>query len=56
MVTAESKRKIWVVRETWEVVSKSADYKKDDSHTIKFPVAVSPDKEKTITYTAHHTG
>jgi hypothetical protein len=41
--------------ETWEIVSKSSDYKKNDSNTIEFPIAVSPDEEKTITYTARYT-
>jgi hypothetical protein len=40
---------------TWDIVSSSADYKKTDSHTIEFPVAIAPDGEKTITYTAHYT-
>lgn len=41
--------------ENWEIVSKSSDYKKDDSNTIEFPVTIPPDEEKTITYTARYT-
>jgi hypothetical protein len=40
--------------ENWEIISKSAEYKKTESHTIEFPVTVAPDEEKTITYTAHY--
>jgi hypothetical protein len=40
---------------TWDIASSSADYKKTDAHTIEFPVTISPDGEKTITYTAHYT-
>lgn len=41
--------------ENWEIVSKSTEFKKSDSHTIEFPVTVAPDEETTITYTAHYT-
>src|SRR5579862_1759283 len=40
---------------SWEIVTKSDDYKKKDSQTIEFPVTIAPDGEKTITYTAHYT-
>ena len=39
----------------WEIVSKSMDYKKSDSNTIEFPITVSPDEEKVITYTARYS-
>lgn len=41
--------------ENWEIVSKSMDYKKSDSNTIEFPLTVSPDEEKVITYTARYS-
>ena len=40
---------------TWEITTKSDEYKKKDSQTIEFPVSIAPDGEKTITYTAHYT-
>ena len=40
---------------TWEITTKSDEYKKKDSQTIEFPVTIAPDGEKTITYTAHYT-
>ncbi len=39
----------------WDIASSSAEFKKNDSHTIEFPVTIAPDEEKTITYTAHYT-
>jgi len=39
----------------WEITAKSDDYRKKDSQTIEFPVTVTPDGEKVITYTAHYT-
>jgi hypothetical protein len=39
----------------WDIVAKSDDYQKKDSQTIEFPVTITPDGEKTITYTAHYT-
>jgi len=41
--------------ENWEIVSKSDEFKKNDSHTIEFPVTVAADQEKVVTYTAHYT-
>ena len=41
--------------ENWEIVSKSDEFKKKDSHTIEFPVMVAADQEKVVTYTAHYT-
>jgi len=39
----------------WEITAKSDDYQKKDSQTIEFPVAIAPDGEKVITYTAHYS-
>jgi hypothetical protein len=39
----------------WEVSAKSDEFKKKDSQTIEFPVTITPDGEKKITYTAHYT-
>jgi len=41
--------------ENWEIQVKSDEYKRIDSHTIEFPVTVTPDGEKIVTYTAHYT-
>ena len=41
--------------ENWEITSKSAEFKKRDSHTLEFPVQI-PAKGKTVlTYTVHYT-
>lgn len=39
----------------WDIPTKSDDYQKKESQTIEFPVAIAPDGEKVITYTAHYT-
>jgi hypothetical protein len=39
----------------WEITAKSDEYKKKDSQTIEFPVAIAPNGEKVVTYTAHYT-
>lgn len=39
----------------WEITTQSDDFQKKDSQTIEFPVTVSPDGEKIITYTVHYT-
>jgi hypothetical protein len=39
----------------WEITAKSDEYHKKDSQTIEFPVTITPDGEKVITYTAHYT-
>lgn len=39
----------------WTVAANSDKYVKKDSQTIEFAVAVPPDGEKVITYTAHYT-
>jgi hypothetical protein len=41
--------------ENWEIVSKSDECRKIDSHTIEFPVKIAPNGEKVVTYTAHYT-
>lgn len=41
--------------DNWEVVNKSDNFTKKESHTIEFPVEVKPDEEKTVTYTVHYT-
>jgi hypothetical protein len=40
---------------TWDVPAKSSTYRKIDSQTIEFPVALAADGEKTISYTVHYT-
>ncbi|HKF06752.1 MAG TPA: hypothetical protein VKB49_30825 [Candidatus Sulfotelmatobacter sp.] len=40
---------------TWEITSKSDDFKKKDGQTVEFPVSIPPDGEKVITYTARYT-
>jgi hypothetical protein len=40
---------------TWDVPAKTSTYRKIDSQTIEFPVALAADGEKTISYTAHYT-
>lgn len=39
----------------WELTVKSDEFKKKDSQTIEFPVAIAPNGEKIITYTARYT-
>lgn len=39
----------------WEITTKSDEYQKKDSQTVEFPITVTPDGEKVITYTAHYT-
>ncbi len=39
----------------WEIIQKTADYQKQDSRTIHFPVVVPADGEKVFTYTARYT-
>ena len=39
----------------WEIKANSDKFEKTDSGTIQFKVAVKPDEEKKITYTAHYT-
>jgi hypothetical protein len=38
----------------WEITAKSRDFTKIDARTIEFRVTVEPDKEETLTYTAHY--
>jgi hypothetical protein len=40
---------------TWDVPAKSSTYRKIDSQTIEFPVALAADGEKPISYTVHYT-
>jgi hypothetical protein len=40
---------------TWQITSNSTPYKKTDSRTIEFLVALAPDEEKTVTYDVHYT-
>jgi hypothetical protein len=42
----------WV---NWELLTKSHEYRKEDSRTIIFPVTVKPDGEVTITYRVRYT-
>jgi hypothetical protein len=39
----------------WEISAKSHEFKKEDAHTIIFPVTVKPDEEVVITYTVHYS-
>ncbi len=41
--------------DNWEIKKKSDEFRKLDSHTIEFPVAVKPDVEKIVTYHVHYT-
>ncbi|HUN85634.1 MAG TPA: hypothetical protein VMU48_14735, partial [Terracidiphilus sp.] len=41
--------------DNWEILSKSADFKKLDSHTIEFPLAVPAKGETTLTYMVRYT-
>ena len=41
--------------DNWELKEKSADFRKLDSHTIEFPVALKPDEEKIVTYRVHYS-
>jgi hypothetical protein len=38
----------------WEIQKASDDFVKTDSRTVEFRVALDPDEEKVITYTAHY--
>jgi hypothetical protein len=39
----------------WEILEPSAEFTKIDADTIEFEVALDPDEEKTVTYTAQYT-
>lgn len=39
----------------WEIKEATAEYRKTDSQTIEFPIAVAADEEKTVAYTVHYT-
>jgi hypothetical protein len=41
--------------DNWDIVQKSTDYTKLDSHTIQFPVQVPAKGEATVTYSVHYT-
>lgn len=41
--------------ENWEIVQKSDEFRKTDSHTAEFRVPVPANGEKAITYTVHYT-
>jgi hypothetical protein len=41
--------------DNWEILSKSADFKKRDSHTIEFPLSVPAKGEATLTYMVRYT-
>jgi len=40
---------------TWEITEKSATYLKTYAQTMEFQVQLSPDEEKSVTYTAQYT-
>ena len=39
----------------WVIVQESATHRQADSKTIEYDVALQPDEERTVTYTAHYT-
>ncbi len=39
----------------WQIVQKTAPFRKTDAQTVEFPVTVAPDGETTITYTVHYS-
>jgi hypothetical protein len=39
----------------WQITAKSTGFVKMDSRTIEFPVDLTPDEEKTVTYTVHYS-
>jgi hypothetical protein len=39
----------------WSIVKSDATFEKIDQSTIRFPVKVAPDKEKTVTYTIRYS-
>jgi len=41
--------------DNWKITQESAQHQKKDSNTIEFEVALQPDEEKVLTYTAHYT-
>jgi hypothetical protein len=41
--------------DNWNLTSKSADFKKLDSHTLEFPLQVPAKGEAVLTYTVHYT-
>ncbi len=41
--------------ENWQIVEKSSDFKKKDSHTIEFTLQIPPDSERTVDYLVHYT-
>jgi len=41
--------------DNWEILSKSADFNKRDSHTIEFPISVPAKGETTLTYIVRYT-
>ncbi len=41
--------------DNWDITSKSADFKKLDSHTLEFPLQVPSKGEAVLTYTVHYT-
>jgi hypothetical protein len=40
---------------TWDITQSSTAWTKVDQSTLQFPVTLSPDEEKTITYTVRYT-
>jgi len=41
--------------DNWDIIAKSLNYTKRDSHTIEFPVQVAANSESIMTYTVHYT-
>jgi hypothetical protein len=39
----------------WAITKESASHRQTDSRTIEYEVALAPDQERTLTYTAHYT-
>jgi hypothetical protein len=40
---------------TWNITQESSPHRKVDSNTIEYEVALQPDEERTVTYSAHYT-
>ena len=39
----------------WRILDESLPHRQTDSKTMEFDVALAPNEEKTVTYTAHYT-
>jgi hypothetical protein len=39
----------------WTITQESATHRQTNSRTMEYDVALQPDEERTLTYTAHYT-